>query len=393
MIENALTVAYGLVVTLPSLYLAFLAGATFGARPAPPRRLVDGPIRFAILVPAHNEELLIGRTVAALRQLDYPAERFAIHVVADNCTDDTARVARQHGACVHERNDTSKRGKGAALNWLVRELADEAPLTDALVVVDADSDLSPHFLSVMSDHLRSGADIVQGLNLVRVSEDRPVIRIRELALELSCHLRPLAYTRLGGSSGLYGNGVCLIPAICRRYPWSESSVVEDGELFIRLVQEGHRVAFASGAVVRSVMPATLRDARSQSVRWERARFDHVRDAAQFVWRGVRHGDPNALFAGLALLHPPAALLAAAGVLGVAAGTVAGVHGLAFLAAVSLIALAAYILRGAWLGGMGPHVMLKLALWAPRYTGWKVWVMALAALGVDRGEWVRTRRAE
>jgi hypothetical protein len=129
------------------------------------------------------------------------------------------------------------------------------------------------------------------------------------------------------------------------------------------------------------------------VRWERARFDHIDDAARFVWRGIRHGDPNALFAGLALLHPPAAILVAASVLGVAAGVIAGAYGLTLAAGLSLLCLVAYVMRGAWLGGIGPRVLLQLVLWAPRYTGWKVWVMALAAVGVERGEWVRTRRAD
>jgi 1,2-diacylglycerol 3-beta-glucosyltransferase len=393
-LRDVVTLAFGLVVTLPAIYLAFLAVVTLFARPV--RRPKTDPgeaLRLAILVPAHDEELLIGRTVAGLRQLRYPRDRFSVHVVADNCTDATAAMARRSGATVHERTHPTRRGKGAALNWLVDQLAREAPDIDAFVVVDADSELSPEFLSVMNDHLQAGDQIIQALNLVAVSEDRPLIHVRELALELTCHLRPLAYTTLGGSSLLCGNGMCFSAALLRQYRWSETSVVEDGELHIRLLRDGRRVSLATDAVVRSVMPATLREARTQSVRWDRARFDHAPEAAAFIWDGLRHRDRNALLAGLSVIHPSVAILLSGAVAGLVVGVLAGAAVLVDLAALAVVALAVYTLRGAWLGGMEPRVLMRLLLWAPLYAGWKVSVTARAAFGAGRKEWARTNRAE
>jgi cellulose synthase/poly-beta-1,6-N-acetylglucosamine synthase-like glycosyltransferase len=393
-LRDVVTSLFGLVVTVPALYLAFLAVVTLFARPV--RRPSAGPreaLRLAILVPAHDEELLIGPTVARLRQLRYPSERFSIHVVADNCTDATAAMARRYGATVHERTDPTRRGKGAALNWLVDQLAREAPDIAGFVVVDADSALSPDFLSVMSDHLQAGDQIIQSLNLVAVSEDRPLIHVRELALELTCHLRPLAYTTLGGSSLLCGNGMCFSAPLLRRYRWSETSVVEDGELYIRLLRDGHRVVLATGAVVRSVMPSTWREARSQSVRWDRARFDHAPEAAAFLWAGLRRKDRTAFLAGLSIIHPSVTILVAAAVAGLALGGLARASALVDLAAVALLGLAFYTLRGASLGAMRPRVLLRLLLWAPLYAGWKLAVMGRAALGAGRKEWARTSRAE
>ena len=88
------------------------------------------------------------------------------------------------------------------------------------------AELSNDFVGVMSDHLRAGDQTIQALHLVAVSEDRPLIRIRELAFHLGNHLRPLAHTILGGSSGLHGTGMCFAADIARRYRWSESSVVD-----------------------------------------------------------------------------------------------------------------------------------------------------------------------
>src|SRR5438105_12920596 len=323
--EGALAAAaVGLLVTLPSLYLGFLVVVTLLPRRAV-ARAASGPdvTLFAVLVPAHNEEKTIGRTVANLVRLGYPTDRFTVHVVADNCADATAAIARRHGAVVHERNDPDPPGKGAALNWLVDELRAEASRIDAYVVVDADSELSPDFLLAMSRHLANGAEIVQGLNLVRVSEDRALIRIRELAFELGCHLKPPAYERLGSSSGLFGNGMCFSAATSCRYRWNESSVVEDAELFFRLVRDGHRIRLATDAIVRSIMPASLRDAGSQAVRWGRGKFDFARDVARLLRRGFLRRDRNALFAGLSGLTPPFAPLALASGLAFVGGAAAG----------------------------------------------------------------------
>ena len=384
---------FAVVITLPALYLAFLGAVTLVARPKTPvSRRGTGSLGFAILVPAHNEAELVGGTVDRLLRLRHPADRVSVHVVADNCTDDTAAVARERGACVHERTDARRRGKGAALNWLADQVFSEIPRVDAFVVVDADSELSNDFVGVMSDHLRAGDQTIQALHLVAVSEDRPLIRIRELAFHLGNHLRPLAHTILGGSSGLHGTGMCFAADIARRYRWSESSVVEDGELFLRLVRDGHRVALATGATVRQTVPASFAGAGAQAVRWERVRFDHFVAGARLAAQGARRRNPSALFAGLSILVPPTAVLATAGGLAIVMGALVGSAALAVLGAVALVALVGYAARGAALAGMAPRVLLRILLWAPPYAIWKLYVVALAATGTGRGEWARSTRA-
>ena len=388
-----ITTTFALFVAVPALYLAFLAAVTLLPRRPPPRHKTGDSMRFAVLVPAHDEELKIGATVASLSRLHYPPDRFSVHVVADNCTDATAAVARGHGACVHERNDPRNPGKGAALNWLAREVAAEVTALDAFVMVDADSELSPNFLSVMADHLRSGAEVVQALHLVAVCEDRPLVRIRELAFQLTCHLRPLANAILGGSSGLQGTGMCFAATLFPRYSWDESSVVEDGELSLRLIRDGHRVALAANATVRQAMPTTFREARSQAVRWERGRFDHVQQALSLMWTGIRRRDRGALLAAFTALTPPFSALAAGGILTLGLAAVLDSRPLAILGLGTLACILFYALRGAALGGLRPGTLLRILLWAPLYTAWKLWVLVLAASGVGRGQWTRTNRAE
>jgi len=126
----------GLLITLPSAYLAFLAAVSLLPRRARPRVGTSADREtFAILVPAHDEERVIARTLASLAGLEYPRDRFSVHVVADNCSDDTAAIARDRGTCVHERTDPHRPGKGAALNWLVDEVLAEHRHVDAFVIV------------------------------------------------------------------------------------------------------------------------------------------------------------------------------------------------------------------------------------------------------------------
>ena len=105
--------------------------------------------RFAVLIPAHDEELLIGDTLRSLERQRYPEALYAVHVVADHCGDDTASVVRSHRAEVHELNTQEGGGKGPALAWLLDRLNSRGEEFDAVAVVDADTLVDERFLAVM----------------------------------------------------------------------------------------------------------------------------------------------------------------------------------------------------------------------------------------------------
>src|SRR6266700_612479 len=118
---------------------------------------------FAILVPAHNEEVLLGNLLESLAALAYPKERYTVYVVADNCTDTTATLARAYDRVrVYERLDTLKRSKGYALAWLLQQLKEHQLIYDAYVIIDADSVVEPTFLQWMAKGLAGGARALQG---------------------------------------------------------------------------------------------------------------------------------------------------------------------------------------------------------------------------------------
>ena len=116
-------------------------------------------LRFNVIVPAHNEAEVIEGAVASLRKLDWPADAFQVLVVADNCTDSTAALARAAGARVLERHDAVSRGKGHALDFAFKTSATHG-WADAVVVVDADTEVSANLLEAFATRIESGADAV-----------------------------------------------------------------------------------------------------------------------------------------------------------------------------------------------------------------------------------------
>ena len=169
----------------PALANGYLAVLTVASRAG--RRRTDGGgaaaagHRIAVLVPAHDEEPIIGSTVGSIVGQDYPAALRTVHVVADNCTDRTAEVARHHGAEVHVRDDTLAPGKGPALGWLVQRVLAEGPRPDAFVVIDADTTMLPSFLREVDAALDGPHSAWQGYYTVRDPDLSPSTAFRHAA--------------------------------------------------------------------------------------------------------------------------------------------------------------------------------------------------------------------
>ena len=118
--------------------------------------------RFAVLVAAHNEEQVIGPLLENLKRMDYPKELYDVYVIADNCDDQTAAIARQAGVKVAERFSDSERGKGYAIRWMLERLKEINIDYDAVVMFDADNLVATHFLRAMNDRLLDGNKVIQG---------------------------------------------------------------------------------------------------------------------------------------------------------------------------------------------------------------------------------------
>ncbi|MGC4093533.1 MAG: glycosyltransferase family 2 protein [Polyangiaceae bacterium] len=389
---NLALLAAGAPGLLSSAYLGLLA--CNAATPDSPPGATSSPF-FSLVVPAHNEESGIARTVESLLGVDYPRDQFQVVVVADNCSDKTAERARAAGAQVLERRDLSRRGKGYALEYAFEKLLADGR-THAVVVVDADTSVSSNLLRAMAARFEAGEQAVQAHYGVRNGDASWRTRLMVLAFAMFHGVRSNARERFGLSVGLRGNGMGFLAETLRKVPYCAYSLVEDVEYGIALGMQGVRIAYVGDAEVLGDMVAEERDSRSQRRRWEEGRAALKKQfGPQLLGRAL--SERSLLLFDLAadLLIPPLSSVAVNTALGLAGSAGLWAAGLAspwvplvFLGGSGLLVL--YVGRGAALSGLGLQVFADLL----RVPGYVVWKQSLKrkARSVAKDEWVRTARA-
>lgn len=395
-----LLLAAEVLIALPLLYLCILSiSAILTARKRKSKgsaslSSVSSYADFAILIPAHNEEIILDNLLNSLSALAYPKDRYAVYVVADNCTDGTAELARATGwVHVYERFDATRRGKGYALSWLLQQLEEKRLIHDAYVVLDADSVVEPTFLQAMNRGLERGAKALQACNTVLNISESPSTALRLVALTLMNHVRPLGRNGLGGSSTLTGNGMCLSRATLMRYPWRAFAIAEDYQYYLTLVQHGERVQYVPEAVARSHMPTTFARMRTQDVRWESSELGQSawQIALKLLRAGLRLRNFVCFEAIAELLTPPLSFLVCWCLLTLLA-SLALWSPFELLFSLLLIAgLVCYVGTGLYLL-RPPRRVYTAFLYAPGFMAWKLWVyFILRRSKKHTGEWIRTSR--
>jgi cellulose synthase/poly-beta-1,6-N-acetylglucosamine synthase-like glycosyltransferase len=366
--------------------------------------------RFAVLIPAHNEELLLGAVLDSLHDLDYPRGYYHLIVIADNCTDRTAAIARDHGAVTLERCNRDLIGKGYALEWALQRLLKphdvepddlrEAAGFDAVVILDADTVVSRNMLRAFDDALQAGNHAAQVRYDVLNTAESWRTRLMSCALALAHVVKPLGREYFKLSDGLKGNGMCFSREVVEQVPWSGESITEDIEYTLRLCRAGYRIAFLPQAAVWAQMPTTGAQATSQRKRWEGGRYRLLFTVGPGLlvesWRSRNRLLRDRAFE---LIIPPFAemfalpilLMTLCLILGVLAGWRL-VMTLALIWSIILAAQAIYLFVGMWVARMPISVSLSL-LYAPVYIAWKFGVYALMAVTRSAGGWKRTERHE
>ncbi len=379
------------------LYLAFLSVPSKRRMPA-----IDTSLRVAVVVPAHNEATDIAATVTSLLHSDYPADRRRVVVVADNCTDDTASIARAAGAEVFERFDSQRRGKGYALELAFQRLLGESSETspNLFVVVDADTVVSPNLLTACASRIAAGESAVQVDYQVRNAERSWRTRLLHIAFTAFHDVRSSGRERMKVSCGLRGNGMAFSADTLRRVPHSAFSIVEDLEYGIALGRAGVRVAYAHEAWVQGHMPSDAKSSESQRSRWEGGRaLIRQREGRSLVMGAVKHR--SRLLGDLAadVYVPPLAQLGTALVgattLSVGGSLVAGhITGRSWrsplVGALGIAGLGLHVAEGWRRSGTGIAGLADLAR-APLYVAWKLGSKVTHRGNATPTEWVRTQR--
>ena len=262
--------------------------------------------RLAILIPAHDEESGIANTLrSVLAQLDR-GDR--VLVVADNCTDNTAAVAATQGAEVVIRRDSSRRGKGYALDFGVRHLEKEAP--EIVIIVDADCEVGPGAIDRLARLCANSGRPVQALYLMHAPAGASLrTRIAEFAWIVKNRVRPTGLARLQLPCQLMGTGMAFPWSTLRDANLATGHIVEDLQLGLELALAGTPPLFAPTALVASHFPASSEGIRSQRVRWEHGHLGVIfAEAPRLLWASLRRANFSLFALALDLLVPPLALL-------------------------------------------------------------------------------------
>jgi len=259
-----------------------------------------------VLVPAHDEAEVIATTLRSVRAQLAPGDR--VLVVADNCSDDTARIARAEGAEVIERTDLSRRGKGYALDFGVCHLEQVPP--EIVVIVDADCELHDGALDRLARRSAEQGCPVQALYLMHSPQGaRLKTRVGEFAWSVRNKLRPLGYHRLGLPCQLMGTGMAFPWPVIRGAALANGHIVEDLKLGLELARTGTPPLFCPDAVVTSVFPASTEGTRTQRTRWEHGHLSMIfSDGIGFLAAALARFQLRQVAMLLDLCVPPLALL-------------------------------------------------------------------------------------
>ena len=224
--------------------------------------------RFMAIIPAHNEETVVGNLVESLKKQNYNKELYDIYVIADNCTDNTAQVAREAGAIVYERYHVSKKTKGHALDWFLQQKIEENAPYDAFFVFDADNIVDPDFIKNMNKKLCQGEDVVQGYRDIKNPTDSWITAGYAIFYWTMHRFYHLARYNLGLSPLLNGTGFMVRFDVVKPEGGLKTvTLTEDIEFSLKRIIKGKRLGWATDAIVYDEQPVGFKQSWSQRSRW------------------------------------------------------------------------------------------------------------------------------
>lgn len=248
--------------------------------------------RFAMLVAARNEGAVIANLLDSIRSQDYDPKLIDMYVVADNCTDDTAAIARQHGATVFERFDKNRIGKGYALNYLISSIQNNANIEqyDAFMVFDADNILSTNYVTEMNRTFSDGHQIITSYRNSKNFGDNWISA--GYALWFLRESRYLNYPRhlMNTSCAIGGTGFLFSREVLKEIGnWKFFLLTEDIEFTAYSVIRGERIAFCRAAEFYDEQPVTFRQSWIQRLRWAKGFLQVTRYYGKDLVKGIFTG--------------------------------------------------------------------------------------------------------
>jgi len=386
------------LLLFPLGYLLLLALGAVRSASTPDTHGRSPSTRFMIVIPAHDEAVVIKATVSRLLAIDYPAHLFSIHIIADHCSDNTAEVARHAGAVVHERNEGPRTGKGAALSWLFQRIL-EKKQCDAVVIFDADTRVDPKFLRVMDWRLAQGDQVIQGQHIIRNPKQGWFPALTWAMFLIDNRFQNLGRSNLGWSAKNMGDSICFRVDVLLQLGWGEG-LTEDYHLRHKLLLNGIRIAYEPAAIGYGEAPITWSRALAQRARWLRGTRD---TSQQFVKHllvdGLKSRDLAMLDGALQASFPSYSTLSLLSLILLMIQVLINYFikqtfpwPLISAWAAIVITLLIYPLLGLALERAPVRAYIAILL-GPYFILWRTWLAFISRFGRKQVTWIRTKHGE
>lgn len=263
--------------------------------------------RFAILIPAHNEEQVIGPLLDNLKQLDYPKHVYDVILIADNSNDKTAEIGREKGAIVLEHTSLpgEPKGKPYAIKYALDYLGDRLTEDyDAIAIFDADNLVSLNYLKEMNNQLCGGDRLIQCYLDSKNPNDNWISAAYATAYYYMNRSWQLAKQRLKLGNAIGGTGFCVDTHLIKEIGWTARSLTEDLEFTIQCLLKGVPATWCHHARVYDEKPTGFKISMVQRLRWSRGHWDVcTRYSWKLLWKFFTKGDLRALDGFLYLINP------------------------------------------------------------------------------------------
>lgn len=269
--------------------------------------------RFVLLIPAHNEEKVVGNLVENLLHLDYPKELYDVFVIADNCTDNTASISRALGAGVIEHFSLpgELKGKPYGIKYALDVLGDDLTKKyDGIAFFDADNLVTTNYLKEMNNHLLKGDRLIQCYLDSKNPNDNWVTLSYATSYYYMNRSWQLAKSRLGLGNAIGGTGFCVDTHLLEEVGWTARSLTEDLEFTMQCLLRGIPAKWCHHARVYDEKPEGFMSSCVQRLRWARGHWDVCfKYSLPLLWRSIRKLDIRALDGVMYLLNPGKIILA------------------------------------------------------------------------------------
>lgn len=360
----------------------------------PKQTAAQARTRFAIIVPAHNEELLISRFCQNLLTIDYPDSMREIFIIADNCNDRTSEMCRTYPVNVLCRFDNENTGKGYALKWAFENV--DLDKFDAVLILDADTTVEPSILQELNTMITNGSEAIQCYIKVPNRNESWFTQLIYVSRTINNLLYHAAKYKMGLSSYLMGTGMCFRTSLLKEQAWTAFTLSEDWEYFAKLIEQGKKIDFATRGVVLQQESRSLKQATTQRLRWSKGRFYVIKNLGMnLLVQGLRTKNRIMSDASLSLLFPNwslqinliiVALFTSLMLPSSAFKSLSIILSLGMLSAQGLILLIGMMLAGDF------WRVFKAILIAPLFLVWKFVIDFVSMTGIYRGKkWIRTER--